>query len=80
MSYVFVFAHNAADGMLDSCISMMGHGTFAITFAALSAAYVLPHVGTLFSGPGGRNPFLKTAVRGLPRRVSMLESTEAPGS
>lgn len=75
-----LFAHNAPEGMLDGCIYMMGYGTFAITFAALSAAYVLPHVGTLFSGPGGRNPFIKTTVRSLPRRVSTLESSEAPGT
>lgn len=75
-----LFAHNAPEGMLDGCIYMMGFGAFSIIFAALSAAYVLPHVGTLFSGPGGRNRFIKTQVRGLPRRVSTLESTEAPGA
>lgn len=73
-----LFAHNAPEGMLDGCIYMMGFGAFSIIFAALSAAYVLPHVGTLFSGPGGRNRFIKTNVRGLPRRVSTIESSEAP--
>lgn len=75
-----LFAHNAPEGMLDGCVYMMGFGAFSIIFAALSAAYILPHVGTLFSGPGGRNRFIKTTVRGLPRRVSTLESTEAPGA
>ncbi|GAC1360716.1 MAG: hypothetical protein NVSMB3_08730 [Acidobacteriaceae bacterium] len=75
-----LFAHNAPEGMLDGCIYMMGFGAISIIFAALSAAYVLPHVGILFSGPGGRNRFIKTNVRSLPRRVSTLESSEAPGS
>ena len=46
-----LFAHNAPEGMLDGCIYMMGFGAFSIIFAALSAAYVLPHIGTLFLGP-----------------------------
>lgn len=74
-----LFAHIAPEGMLDSCIYMMGYGAFAIIFAALSAAYVMPHLGTVFSGPGGRNRFFKTRVASLPRRVSTLESSEARG-
>ncbi len=74
-----LFSHNAPEGLLDSCIYMMGYGTFAIVFAALMTAYVMPHIGTLFAGPGGRNRFLKTNVRSLPRRVSTLESSEATG-
>lgn len=68
-----LFAHMAPEGMLDGCIYMMGYGAFAIVVAALSAAYIMPHIGTLFSGPGGRTRFVKTNVRSLPRRVSTLE-------
>ncbi len=71
---VTLFAHNAPEGMLDGCIYMMGYGAFAIIFAAVSSAYLMPHLGTLFSGPGGRNRFVKTEVRGLPRRVSVAEA------
>ena len=71
------WAHVAPEGMLDGCIYLMAYGTFGIVFAALSAAYVLPHVGRIFSGPGGRNVFLKTEVRRLPRRVSSLQSPES---
>lgn len=72
-----LFAHNAPEGMLDSCIYMMGYGAFAIIFAAVMTAYVMPHIGTMFAGPGGRNRFFKNEVRSLPRRVSALESSEA---
>ena len=71
-----LYAHNAPEGMLDACIYLMGYGAFAIIFAAVSASYVLPHLGTLFSGPGGRNRFFKTAVRSLPARVSALQSSD----
>jgi len=69
-----LFAHIAPEGLLDGCIYMMGYGAFAIMIAALSSTHVMPHIGTLFSGPGGRNKFIKTNVRSLPRRVSTLES------
>ncbi len=49
-----LYAHVAPEGMLDGAIYLMGYGAFAIIFAAVSASYVLPHLGTLFSGPGGR--------------------------
>ncbi len=68
-----LFAHIAPEGLLDGCIYMMGYGAFAIIVAALSAAHVMPHIGTLFSGPGGRTRFIKTNVRSLPRRVTTLE-------
>lgn len=71
-----LYAHVAPEGMLDGAIYLMGYGAFAIIFAAVSASYVLPHLGTLFSGPGGRMPFFKINVQSLPRRVSTIESTE----
>ena len=76
---VTMFAHVAPEGMLDGCIYLMGYGAFSIIFAAITGAYVMPHIGTLFSGPGGRNRFIKTNVQSLPRRVSTLESSEAAG-
>ena len=74
-----MFAHVAPEGMLDGCIYLMGYGAFAIIFAALTSTYVIPHLGTLFSGPGGRNRFIKTTVRSLPARVSTAASSEAAG-
>lgn len=74
---ITLFAHIAPEGMLDGCIYMIGYGAFAIIFAAVTSAYVMPHVGTLFSGPGGRNRFFKTNVQSLPRRVSTVESSDA---
>lgn len=68
-----LFAHVAPEGMLDGCIYMIGYGAFAIIVAAVSSIHVMPHLGTLFSGPGGRNKFIKTNVRSLPRRVSTIE-------
>ncbi len=75
-----MFAHNAPEGMLDSCIYMLGYGVFSILFAALTSSYVMPHLGILFSGPGGRNPFIKTNVRPLPRAVSASAGTDIAGA
>ena len=75
-----MFAHIAPEGGLDAAIYSMGYGAFAIVFAAVMTAYVMPHLGTVFAGPGGRSPFSKTIVRSLPRRVSPLESPEAGGA
>lgn len=69
---VTLFAHVAPEGMLDGCIYMMGYGAFAIIVAAVSSTHVMPHIGRLFSGPAGRNRFLKNSVRSLPGRVSSL--------
>ena len=70
---ITLFAHVAPEGLLDGCIYMMGYGAFAIIVAAFSATHIMPHIGTIFSGPGGRNRFVKTNVRSLPRRVTTLE-------
>ncbi len=75
-----LFAHVAPEGMLDGPIYLMVNGAVAIIFAALSATYIMPHLGRLASGPGGRNRFIKTNVRSLPGRVSTLGSSEATGA
>ncbi len=51
---VSYFAHMAPEGMLASIIYAMWYMTFAITFAALTSGYVLPHLGALFVCPTGR--------------------------
>ncbi len=51
---VSYFAHMAPEGMLASIIYAVWYITFAITFAALTSGYVLPHLGALFVGPTGR--------------------------
>jgi hypothetical protein len=46
-----LFGHMAPEGMLGGVIYTLGFGTFGVLIAALSAAYVMPIVGTLFKGP-----------------------------
>lgn len=45
------FGHAAPEGMLGGVIYTLGFGTFGILIAALSAAYVMPIIGTLVKGP-----------------------------
>ncbi len=45
------FAHNAPEGLLGGVIYDLGFGAFGILVAALSAAYLMPVIGSLIKGP-----------------------------
>jgi hypothetical protein len=57
------FSHMAPEGMLDGIIYTMGYGTLGLVVAALSAAYVMPIIGTLVKGP--ENTLLVAPSRNL---------------
>jgi len=61
------FAHAAPEGMLDSIIYTLGFGTLGLLFAAFSAAYMMPIVGTLVKGPEKRLLLRTPLVRSIPR-------------
>lgn len=74
---IVLFAHIAPEGLLSAPIYEFVYGTFAITFAALLSAYVMPHVGKLLIGPG-RVMLEPVQVRSVPRRRPLLATPE-PG-
>jgi hypothetical protein len=62
------FAHIAPEGMLNSAIYAEGYMTFGLVVAALSSAYVMPIVGTLFKGPEQVSIRRIAPIRSVPRR------------
>ncbi len=72
------FAHGAAEGMLGGIIYALGFVTFAIVFAALLTAYVMPIVGALFIGPGNQVQTRRTFLPPQPRRAVASSSPDPP--
>lgn len=71
-----MFAHNAPEGMLGGIIYMLWFGAIGIIFAALSAAYVMPILGSVFS-PSRRAVLGPVApVRNIPRRVPRIQPSQ----
>jgi hypothetical protein len=62
------FAHIAPEGMLDTAIYAEGYMAFGLVVAALSAAYVMPIVGTLIKGPEQVTVRRIAPIRSVPRR------------
>ncbi|MBS1798344.1 MAG: hypothetical protein JSS95_00820 [Acidobacteria bacterium] len=72
---VVYYSHMAPEGMLGGVIYAMGYVAFGLVVAALSAAYVMPILGTLFKGPE------RTVVqRGGPVRSFARRNREVPFS
>jgi hypothetical protein len=63
------FGHAAPEGMLGGVIYNLGFGIFGILVAALSAAYVMPIIGTLFKGPEKTRMIQTPLMRTTRRRV-----------
>jgi hypothetical protein len=68
------FSHMAPEGMLDGVIWAMGYGTLGLLVAALSAAYLMPIIGTLVKGP--ENTVIVPATR--PSRIFRSISVPTP--
>jgi hypothetical protein len=68
------FAHTAPEGMLGGVIYMLGFVTLSITIAALTAAYVMPLLGTLFKGPEQTGLRRIALIRSIPRRAPPVTS------
>lgn len=69
---VAYFAHLAPEGGLSLIIYSYVYITAGIVFAALSAAYVMPILGTLIKGPEKASMHRVAAVRSIPRRAGLL--------
>jgi hypothetical protein len=74
---ILTYAHFAPESMLSGIIYLMGFGTAAILFAALTSAYLMPILGTLLVGQE------RTATRGLlnvrshPRRTPGISAAQS---
>ncbi len=66
---IVYYSHGAPEGMLSTVIYMLGYLSVGIIFAAFSAAYVMPLLGTLIAGPGRRLVDRPVPVRSIPRRA-----------
>jgi len=64
-----LFAHAAPEGDINSMIYLCFFGAFAIVFAAVMGAYVMPVIGTFFIGPEGISLRRGAPVRAIPGRL-----------
>jgi hypothetical protein len=64
-----LYAHAAPEGDVNSVIYMCFYGAFAIIFAAIMGAYVMPVVGTFFIGPEGISLRRGVPIRAIPSRL-----------
>ena len=71
------FAHSAPEGMLGGVIYMLGFITLSTTLAAVTAAYVMPLLGTLFKGPEQTGLRRIALVRSIPRRARSVVPSES---
>jgi hypothetical protein len=55
-------------------------GAFAIVFAAITGAYVMPVIGTFFIGPEGIQLRRGVPVRAIPGRLRPPASPASPAS
>jgi hypothetical protein len=63
------FAHMAPEGMLGGVIYMLGFTALGVVFAAVTAEYLLPLIGTLIVGPERRRLVRLRRAQSVPRRV-----------
>jgi hypothetical protein len=64
------FGHLAPEGGLNGIIYCVGYLNFAIIFAALMGAYLMPVVGTLFIGPEAIQLRRGKAIRSVPKALA----------
>ena len=64
-----LFAHAAPEGDINSIIYMCFYVGFAIVFAAVMGAYVMPVLGTFFIGPEGIILRRGAPIRAIPNRL-----------
>jgi hypothetical protein len=64
-----LFAHAAPEGDMTAIIYMCFYTTYAIVFAGIMGAYVMPVVGSFFIGPQGLMIRRGAPIRSLPNRL-----------
>jgi len=73
---IVLFAHAAPEGDLNSMVYMCFYAGFAIVFAAIVGAYVMPVLGTFFIGPEGISVRRGAPIRAIPSRLRTPASSE----
>jgi hypothetical protein len=71
-----LFAHAAPEGDINSMIYISFFGAFAVIFAAVMGAYVMPVIGTFFIGPEGISLRRGVPIRAIPGRLLPPASSE----
>jgi hypothetical protein len=74
---IVYYSHVAPEGMLGGAIYAMGYVAFGLIVAALSAAYFMPIMGTLFKGPERTVVQRSGSIRAFSRRANVLPSSSA---
>jgi hypothetical protein len=64
-----LYAHAAPEGDIGSIIYMCCYTTYAIVFAGVMGAYVMPIIGTFFIGPEGIMIRRGKPIRSIPNRL-----------
>jgi len=76
---IVLFAHVAPEAMLGGVIYMLWYGAIGIVFAALAAAYVMPILGSIFTGRGGTSIGRIRPIRSIPRRLPSIQPSQSSG-
>jgi hypothetical protein len=71
-----LFAHAAPEGDINAIIYMCFYAAFAIVFAAVMGAYVMPVIGTFFIGPEGISLRRGVPIRAIPGQLHPPASSE----
>jgi hypothetical protein len=66
---IVLFAHAAPEGDITAIIYMCFYTVYAIVFAGVMGAYVMPVLGTLFIGPEGIMIRRGAPIRSIPNRL-----------
>jgi hypothetical protein len=64
-----LFAHAAPEGDMTAIVYMCFYTTYAIVFAGIMGAYVMPVIGTFFIGPEGIMIRRGAPIRSIPNRL-----------
>jgi hypothetical protein len=73
---IVLYAHAAPEGDVTTVIYMCFYTTYAIVFAAVMGAYVMPIIGTFFIGPEGIMIRRGKPIRSIPNRLRPPVSSE----
>jgi hypothetical protein len=66
---IVLFAHAAPEGDITTILYMCSYTVYALTFAAIMGAYIMPVFGTFFIGPQGIMIRRGPQIRSLPNRL-----------
>jgi hypothetical protein len=64
-----LFAHAGPEGDISAIVYMCFYTTYAIIFAGIMGAYVMPIIGTFFIGPAGVMMRRGAPIRSIPNRL-----------